>query len=203
VVGEQSHPTGLVTTLGGTVVKEGVTTVHETSVIGTYISGKYAQVLQSTSRILQPHHGKPKPTPSSSLRILKTAAPVLGKSRSSVHLEPTPAGSLYEETVALPLEALFSSAPNSNFIKSSRRPGVATSPKNSLHSRFHRGRGREPQDNREQDLAEEYEEDEEDIVISPSSIKKATSRVGAVKPTQSVRSSFKSASKNRYAFCKI
>lgn len=39
-----AHPTGLVTKLGGTVVKDGSTTVHETSVIGTYISGKYAQV---------------------------------------------------------------------------------------------------------------------------------------------------------------
>jgi hypothetical protein len=199
--GEQSHPTGLVTTLGGTVVKEGVTTVHETSVIGTYISGKYAQVLQSSSRILQPQHGKPKPTPSSSLRILKTAAPVLGKSRGSAHLEPTPAGSLYEETVALPLEALFSSAPSSNFIKSSRRPGGPTSPKNSLHSRFHRGRGRETQDNREQELGEEYEEEEDDFIIAPSSSRKATSRAGAVKPTQSVRSSFKSSSKNAYVSC--
>lgn len=194
--GEQSHPTGLVTTLGGTVVKEGVTTVHETSVIGTYISGKYAQVLQSTSRVFQAHHGKPKPTPSSSLRILKTAAPVLGKSRGAAHLEPTPAGSLYEETVALPLEALFSSAPSSNFIKSSRRPGGPTPPKNSLHSRFHRGRGRESQDNREQELGEEFEEEEDDFVITPSSSRKATSRVGAVKPTQSIRSSFKSSSKN-------
>lgn len=39
-----AHPTGLVTKLGGTVVKDGATTVHETSVLGTYISGKYAQV---------------------------------------------------------------------------------------------------------------------------------------------------------------
>jgi hypothetical protein len=108
---------------------------------------------------------------------------------------------LYEETVALPLEALFSSAPSSNFIKSSRRPGAPTLPKNSLHSRFHRGRGREPQDNREQELGEEYEEEEEDIVIAPSSSRKATSRAGAVKPTQSVRSSFKSASKNAYVSC--
>jgi hypothetical protein len=197
---QQTQPTGLVTTLGGTVVKEGVTTVHETSVIGTYISGKYAQVLQSTSRVFQPHHAKPKPTPSSSLRILKTAAPVLGKSRGSAHLEPTPAGSLYEETVALPLEALFSSAPSSNFIKSSRRPGAPTPPKNSLHSRFHRGRGREPQDNREQELGEEYEE-EEDIAIAPSGSRKATSRPAAVKPTQSARSSFKAASKNAYVLC--
>lgn len=194
--GELSHPTGLVTTLGGTVVKEGVTTVHETSVIGTYISGKYAQVLQSTSHIFQPHHGKVKPTPSSSMRILKTAAPVLGKSRGSAHLEPTPAGSLYEETVALPLEALFSSAPSPNFIKSSRKPGGPTPPKGSLHSRFQRGKGRESQDNREQELGEEYEEEDDDYVIAPSNSRKPTSRAGAVKPTQSIRSSFKSASKN-------
>lgn len=37
--GAVDHPTGLVTKLGGTVVKEGVTTIIETSVIGTYISG--------------------------------------------------------------------------------------------------------------------------------------------------------------------
>lgn len=198
--GDLSHPTGLVTTLGGTVVKDGVTTVHETSVIGTYISGKYAQVLQSTSHIFPSNHGKVKPTPSSSVRILKTAAPVLGKSRSSAHLQPTPAGSLYDETVALPLEALFSSAPGPNFIKSSRKPGGPTTPKNSLHSRFQRGKGRESQDNREQDLVEEYEEEEDDYVIAPSSNRKPTSRPGLVKPTPSVRPSFKSASKNAYVF---
>lgn len=180
------------------MVKDGLTTVHETSVIGTYVSGKYAQVLQSTSHIIQPHHGKPKPTPSSSLRILKTAAPALGKSRNSAHLEPTPAGSLHEETVALPLEALFSSAPSSNFIRSSRRPGGLTPPKNSLHSKFNRVRGREHQDTRGQELGEEYEEEDDDLVIVPTSSRKTTSRAGAVKPTQSFRSSFKSASKNAY-----
>ncbi|XP_076369681.1 uncharacterized protein LOC143256386 [Tachypleus tridentatus] len=46
------YPTGLVTILGGTLVEDGITTVHETSVIGTYIDGKYAQILQSTSRII-------------------------------------------------------------------------------------------------------------------------------------------------------
>ncbi|KAL7012004.1 hypothetical protein ACKWTF_014565 [Chironomus riparius] len=67
------HPTGLVTKSGGTVVNNGLTTVHETSVIGTYINGKYAQVLQSTSSIIT--GVKPKIQPSSTLRILKTAAP--------------------------------------------------------------------------------------------------------------------------------
>ena len=71
------HPTGLVTKLGGTVIKDGTTTVHETSVIGTYISGKYAQVLQSTSHIHN-NHQKAKINPSPTLRILKTAAPSLG-----------------------------------------------------------------------------------------------------------------------------
>jgi hypothetical protein len=42
----------------------------------------------------------------------------------------------------------------------------------------------------------EFEEEEDDFVITPSSSRKATSRVGAVKPTQSIRSSFKSSSKN-------
>lgn len=44
----QTYPTGLVTVLGGTVVNEGSTTVYETKVIGTYISGKYAQILSSS-----------------------------------------------------------------------------------------------------------------------------------------------------------
>ncbi|XP_069696837.1 uncharacterized protein [Periplaneta americana] len=193
----RDHPTGLVTKLGGTVVKEGVTTVHETSVIGTYISGKYAQVLQSTSHVFH-HHAKPKPTPASSLRILKTAAPSLAKARGgAAHLEPTPAGSLYEETVALPLEALFSSAPSSNLIRSSRRP--AALPKNSLHSRFHRGRGRDHPENREQELGED-DDDDEDFVIVPTSSRRASSRGATARPTQSsARASFKSASKIAYS----
>ncbi|CRL04972.1 CLUMA_CG017999, isoform A, partial [Clunio marinus] len=75
---DQNHPTGLVTKSGGTIVNGGLTTVHETSVIGTYISGKYAQVLQSTSQIF-PGNAKAKIQPSSTLRILKTAAPSFNK----------------------------------------------------------------------------------------------------------------------------
>ncbi|XP_068082979.1 uncharacterized protein [Anabrus simplex] len=121
--GKDDRPTGVVTKLGGTVVKDGVTTVHETTVLGTYISGKYAQVLHSSSHVLQPH-GKPKPTAvSSAPRILKTAAPSLHKNRPPT-LEPTPAGSLHDETVALPLEALFSSAPAAG--RSSRKHNSAS-----------------------------------------------------------------------------
>lgn len=133
------HPTGLVTKLGGTVIKDGVTTVHSTSVIGTYISGKYAQVgliklrtfgnfgtfffqvLQSTSHIVN-NHQKPKISPSPTLRILKTAAPAILKANKHLHphnLEPTPAGSIVEET-ALPVENLFNSQEQ---IKSTRKPG--------------------------------------------------------------------------------
>lgn len=75
------HPTGLVTKSGGTVTgKDGLTTIHETSVIGTYISGKYAQVLQSTSQIFNGNQ-KAKINPTSTLRILKTAAPTFGNSK--------------------------------------------------------------------------------------------------------------------------
>ncbi|CAH2092301.1 unnamed protein product [Euphydryas editha] len=85
---DEEHPIGLVTTLGGTIVKDGLTTVHETSVIGTYISGKYAQVLNSNSKILQSGH-KAKISPSPTHRILKTAAPAIPKNHKH-NLEPTP-----------------------------------------------------------------------------------------------------------------
>lgn len=85
---DEDHPLGLVTTLGGTIVKDGLTTVHETSVIGTYISGKYAQVLNSNSKILQPSGHRAKIAPSPTHRILKTPAPGLKNHRHN--LEPTP-----------------------------------------------------------------------------------------------------------------
>lgn len=89
---DEEHPIGLVTTLGGTIVKDGLTTVHETSVIGTYISGKYAQVLNSNTKIFGAgsgpgHRGKIAPTPPH--RILKTVAPAITKNHR-YNLEPTP-----------------------------------------------------------------------------------------------------------------
>ncbi|XP_041972837.1 uncharacterized protein LOC121728678 [Aricia agestis] len=85
---DDEHPLGLVTTLGGTIVNNGLTTVHETSVIGTYISGKYAQVLNSNSKILNSGH-KAKISPSQPHRITKTAAPSISKNHRH-NLEPTP-----------------------------------------------------------------------------------------------------------------
>ncbi|ETN66323.1 hypothetical protein AND_001893 [Anopheles darlingi] len=155
---KRGHPTGLVTKLGGTVVKEGVTTVHETSVIGTYISGKYAQVLQSTSHVIQgnsqaqaapvpaaaaaavPEGGvgvgvvggrRVKLNPSSTLRILKTAAPSLNKTPrynpeavpAASIITPSPASQALDDT-GLPLENLFASQPSSSLVRPSRRlPG--------------------------------------------------------------------------------
>lgn len=115
------HPTGLVTKSGGTVVKDGVTTVHETSVIGTYINGKYAQVLQSTSQIF---HGqqKPKIQPSSTLRILKTAAPSLNKTPKYISNEDE-----------FSVESVQSGP---NLVRTSRRPAqAALSFKNRLKNR--------------------------------------------------------------------
>lgn len=111
---EKENPTGLVTKLGGTIVKDGLTTVHETSVIGTYINGKYAQVLQSSSRILSGaplvHEGKIRP--SSTHRILKTIGPQQGKLKPQ--LEPTPTAQ--QEESSLPLEVLFSSPAGKMFL---------------------------------------------------------------------------------------
>ncbi|XP_049865582.1 immunoglobulin A1 protease isoform X2 [Pectinophora gossypiella] len=86
---DEDHPLGLVTTLGGTIVKDGLTTVHETSVIGTFISGKYAQVLNSNSKVLPAGGHRPKISPSPTHRILKTAAPAVAKNHRH-NLEPTP-----------------------------------------------------------------------------------------------------------------
>ncbi|XP_037947596.1 uncharacterized protein LOC119679360 [Teleopsis dalmanni] len=73
-----SHPVGLITKLSGTEVKNGVTYVYDTSVIGNYVSDKYTQVLHSSSYIYK--NKKPNLRPTSSLRILKTSAPQLSKS---------------------------------------------------------------------------------------------------------------------------
>lgn len=72
-------------------------------------TGKYAQVLQSTSRIYQ-EGSKPKPTPSNSgqPRILKTAAPHLQQQiKQQKHHQVNSEHSATGPDGALPLEALF------------------------------------------------------------------------------------------------
>ncbi|XP_021708276.1 putative GPI-anchored protein pfl2 isoform X1 [Aedes aegypti] len=135
---KKPRPTGLVTKLGGTVVKDGATTVHETSVIGTYISGKYAQVLQSTSHVFQgnaaaanaaPVNAKPasgpKVQPTPTLRILKTAAPNPNKTprynpELASIITPSHSSQALEDT-GLPLENLFANQPSSSLVRPSRR----------------------------------------------------------------------------------
>ncbi|KAK5643936.1 hypothetical protein RI129_007781 [Pyrocoelia pectoralis] len=155
------HPTGLVTKLGGTIVKDGVTTVHETKVIGTYIAGKYAQVLQSTSHIQQQNSQKGKIKPSQTLRILKTAAPSLGKSNKHHHLEPTPASSVVIET-AVAVES----------VKSSRKPIGGIS------KRF-KSRAKEQ---------ENPEENEARDIVTPGTPKRGNSKP---RPTQATRGTTK------------
>lgn len=51
---QPQYPTGLVTVLRASRIEKDITTLYETKVIGTYIDGKYAQILQSTSDIIKP-----------------------------------------------------------------------------------------------------------------------------------------------------
>lgn len=132
------HPTGLVTKLGGTVVKDGVTTVHETSVLGTFISGKYAQVLQSTSHIYSgnANANKPKIAPTHSLRVLKTAAPHIPKKTPQIveSMSAIKPASLESEEV----DEIYSNSSKQNLVRSSRRPAVTS---NTFKNRF---RGNRP-----------------------------------------------------------
>lgn len=68
---------GLVTVLGGTMISHGATTIHETKVIGTYIQGKYAQILESTSRVIQPSAVGVSPSPTFASQGHSTAPPGL------------------------------------------------------------------------------------------------------------------------------
>lgn len=146
---DDTHPTGLVTKLGGTVVKDGATTVHETSVIGTYISGKYAQVLQSTSHIF--HNNKPKIAPTPSLRILKTAAPSIPKKQtviaesSSSKQAPTAA-----DVDDIHVEEIYGNTAKQNLVRASRRPAVSS---NSFKNRFRQNRPSPKDDLEYQDIA--------------------------------------------------
>lgn len=46
------HKTGLVRLVDGTIVNKNITTLYESKVIGTFIEGRYAQVIESTSSII-------------------------------------------------------------------------------------------------------------------------------------------------------
>ena len=99
LLNESDLPTGLVTTLGGTIISDGLTTVHETNVIGTFIGSKYAQILQSTSRIFQVT-----PVPSDNLN-----SPSLGYETVKSIIEGSATQFITPDSASsLPLESLFS-----------------------------------------------------------------------------------------------
>ncbi|XP_022645987.1 pheromone-regulated protein PRM7-like isoform X3 [Varroa destructor] len=59
------------------MISHGATTIHETKVIGTYIQGKYAQILESTSRVIQPSAVGVSPSPTFASQGHSTAPPGL------------------------------------------------------------------------------------------------------------------------------
>ena len=103
-----NFPTGMVTTMGGTIVADGHTTVHETSVIGTYIDGKYAQVLKSTSRIF---HNTPSPP------VVIPSSPTLSPQYETIRSVIQGSATQFitpQATASLPLESLFSDQTTGN-----------------------------------------------------------------------------------------
>lgn len=133
---DDQHPTGLVTKLGGTIVKDGATTVHETSVLGTFISGKYAQVLQSTSHVIA-NAAKPRIAPTHSLRVLKTAAPHIPKKshvvESNARSDVVAATTQENDEV----DEIYGSSQNKNLVRAQRRPAIGSS---SFKNRFRNNR---------------------------------------------------------------
>lgn len=99
------YPTGLVTILAETELgNNGETTVQETKVIGTYIEGKYAQILKSTSFVNLGHstasHTTPTPVISSDIFAVypsqEVPSPVLPSS-SSLDKQQAKRGPVLEE----------------------------------------------------------------------------------------------------------
>lgn len=84
------HKTGLVRLIDGTIVHRNATTLYESKVIGTFIDGRYAQVIESTSSIILA-----KPIEASAvdnrLNIEATAAYGNVVTPSSDLINPTPA----------------------------------------------------------------------------------------------------------------
>lgn len=115
---EETQPLGLITSLSDSIVKDGLTTIYETNVIGTHISGKYAQVLQSNSHVQQ---NPKKIKPSSTIRILKTVPPLTKSTRIVPGLEPTP--TYDEDASSAPVDVLYNQEQG---IKPSRKPSLGS-----------------------------------------------------------------------------
>jgi hypothetical protein len=130
------YPTGLVTVLGGTVVQNGATTVYETKVIGTYIDGKYAQILQSTAKVQSP------PIATPTIRPTQTYQPIA----PSIFSEPIKKAVILkkEELLTDPKPPVFvdnnaiSPSIKNNFrnLNSGHQSEQGRTPNRQLHPRF-------------------------------------------------------------------
>jgi hypothetical protein len=69
-VSSAPYPTGLVTVLSSTAVHSGQTTELQTRVYGTYINGKYAQILKSSARLVQPSAVQTSSQPSATIQAI-------------------------------------------------------------------------------------------------------------------------------------
>nr|CAG4643725.1 EOG090X017N [Lepidurus arcticus] len=116
---------GVITTTAGTMVRDGTTTVHETSVIGTLLDGSYVKVVESTSHIFkEPRHSTERVEPSLSpnrglAEVIVEVEPKTSKAKlQSITVTSSTSASITASTVALqqhdslgesslPLESLF------------------------------------------------------------------------------------------------
>ncbi|XP_042222103.1 flocculation protein FLO11-like isoform X2 [Homarus americanus] len=147
-------PTGLVTKLGGTIVSDGLTTVHETSVIGTYIKGQYAQVLMSTSHIFQVSLAQEENLNSPSLSPDYETIKSVIKGSATQFITP-------ETTSALPLESLFSVPVSRN--RDSRRNEEESLIQARLRSALSKRRGSQQNSGpRSRPMQDPYADEEED-----------------------------------------
>ncbi|XP_059482370.1 mucin-5AC isoform X1 [Neocloeon triangulifer] len=164
---------GIITTKVDTVVRDGLTTVHETTVLGTVTNGKYSTIVQKTSTI------KAEPEqhiirPSNVQSILKTAVPVFAH-HDQAHLEPTPAGAAYVE------ETAFSPDGEQELSTKPLRRSAVVAGRSDFLTRLHRSRSATFGD----------DEDDYDVDASPkfaTTKRPSKSRVlQQVRPTSSAR----------------
>ena len=80
---KKEEPTGIINQIFDTKVNDGVTTVHETKILGTYIGEHYARVLESSSSILAPI--VPSKAPSLSV-VLPSPKLKISKPLQSLHI---------------------------------------------------------------------------------------------------------------------
>ncbi|XP_013787670.1 uncharacterized protein LOC106471604 [Limulus polyphemus] len=104
------YPTGLVTVVTGKNVHDGTTFLQETSVIGTYIDGKYAQILKSSSKIGIPLTSTSSPSTSTRTNIKPSPSKAIQFTTSSATLvinnkdRPVLSNSKQATTIEIPLD---------------------------------------------------------------------------------------------------